>query len=361
MKIELQGSFGVYGVESFVQNLSSQLQKQRVEVSISPPFGNILRGHPARRISNAIDRSGDVLPRHSVTKPNLIHINYAFASLPLFLRLRSHVPLLYTVHGVPRPFLEPQIRYKIGYTLEKNSLKFVASRCAKVIAISRYVQRLLRDMYQLESQVIHNGVDPEIYHPILPGDRTKLRVALGLPRDKPIILFVGRLYPYKDPLTLVRSLSPLLSQIPNAFLSIVGEGPLKETMVAETSRMNLHRSVQFVRHLSNADLVKMIQASDVYVSTAPAEMFGFSVLEAMSCGIPVVAAKSGGPVETLAESGTFFEPGNAMDLAEKTARILKDPGLSEARAQAGRQIALRDYKWEDIANEYKAAYRSALR
>src|SRR5207247_11159515 len=90
------------------------------------------------------------------SQADLLHLNYAFPSLPLVLNPSTKVPLLYTVHGVPRPHLEPEIRYKIGYMLEQASLRAVAKRGDRVIAISGCVQQLLLNSYGIRSAVIQN-------------------------------------------------------------------------------------------------------------------------------------------------------------------------------------------------------------
>src|SRR5256884_749689 len=138
VRIHIQGSLGKYGVESFVQSLASSLKKINIQASITPPLGSLaIRAITGRRPTAKND-----LQKHLFRSPgsqtDLMHLNYAFPSLPLVLNPLSKVPLLYTVHGVPRPHLEPEIRYKIGYMLEQASLRAVAKRVDRVIAISGY-------------------------------------------------------------------------------------------------------------------------------------------------------------------------------------------------------------------------------
>src|SRR5437660_10203676 len=88
-------------------------------------------------------------------------------------------------------------------------------------------------------------------------------------------------------------------------------------MTSEISKSGVRASVRLVAFLPRSELVRMVQMADVQVSTAPTEMLGFSVLEAMSCHVPVVAAASGGPVEVLGRSVTLFNPCQEIDCAEE--------------------------------------------
>jgi len=358
VRIHIQGSLGKYGVESFVQSLASSLKKIDIQASITPPLGSLaVRAITGRRPTAKNDLQ-EHLFRSRGSQADLLHLNYAFPSLPLVLNPSTKVPLLYTVHGVPRPHLEPEIRYKIGYMLEQASLRAVAKRVDRVIAISGYVQKLLLNSYGIRSDVIHNGVDTELFHPISPETKLSLRSDMGIPVDAKVVLFVGRLYPYKDPLTLVKSIHTVVSRLPSVVFVIVGEGPLRNAMTSEISKSGVRASVRLVAFLPRSELVRMVQMADVQVSTAPTEMLGFSVLEAMSCHVPVVAAASGGPVEVLGRSGTFFNPGHEIDLAEKTIAILQDDETRSARGQLAREIVLRNHTWDKVASRYADAYNS---
>jgi len=109
-----------------------------------------------------------------------------------------------------------------------------------------------------------------------------------------------------------------------------------------------------------SELIEWFQVADAYVSTSPTEMLGFSVLEAMSCGVPVVAADSGGPVEILGNSGVFFRSRDEVDLAEKILMIIQDVELNSKKGQATRETVLRNFEWKDAAKRYAEEYRRLI-
>ena len=250
--------------------------------------------------------------------------------------------------------------FKIGYTLEKMSLKYVANRASTVVAISEYVQALLKKNYGISSQVIRNGVDTELLRPVSFEEKGALRARMGIPEGKVVILFVGRLYPYKDPLTLVRSIPKIISELPNCVFTFIGDGPLRKSILSEMVKMGLKDFVRLIPYLPRSELIEWFQVADAYVSTSPTEMLGFSVLEAMSCGVPVVAADSGGAVEVLGNSGVFFPSRDEGALAEKILAVIQDDDLNSRKGQAGREIVLKRFEWKDVAKRYAEQYQRLI-
>jgi len=360
MRILLQGSLGLYGVEVFVNSLAYYLRQRQIEVSINAPLGRFLIRKGFQRPSSLRSFENHRIRNRSNGSIDLFHLNYAFASLPVLFRPFAKSPLLYTAHGVPQPEMEPELMFRVGYTLEKMSLKYVASRASAVIAISQYVQSLLKKNYGIRSQVIRNGVDTELLHPVSLDEKRVLRYHIGVPEEKRIILFVGRLYPYKDPLTLVRSMPKIISELPNCVFTFIGDGPLRKTIISEVSKVGLRDFFRLLPYLPRSKLIEWFQIADAYVSTSPTEMLGFSVLEAMSCGVPVVAADSGGPVEILGNSGAFFRARDENDLAEKILTILQDEDLSSKMGQAEREIVLSNFEWKNVARRYAEQYQTLI-
>jgi phosphatidylinositol alpha-1,6-mannosyltransferase len=141
---------------------------------------------------------------------------------------------------------------------------------------------------------------------------------------------------------------------------MIGNGPSKNAVEREASRLGIRGSLRLISQLPRPSLVEWFQASDIFVSASPWEMLGIAVLEAMSAGLPVVAPASGGPPEVLGLSGTLFIPGNHDDLAEKICSLLSDPKRAHERGQSAREIILRDFRWDLVAGRYAALYRDAI-
>lgn len=359
MRIVLQGSLGLYGVDTFVHSLQDNLMKMGFTVSISVPFGRQLVRAGKKvpiRAEAAVENTGWWRPYRDA---DLVHVSYALASLPLtFASIRT--PLIYTIHGVPLPQVESQLFYKVGYTLERLSLRRVARASATVVTISEYGKKILMKSFGVEPIVIRNGVDTELFHSVNPSNRDVLKSRLSLPFDRQVVLSVGRLHPSKDPLTLVQSMPHILSRLPDVYFVLIGDGPLKPAVEAEISRLNLGNFCRLIPRLDHSQMPQWYQACDAYVSSAPQEMLGIAVLEAMASGLPVIAADTGGPCELLGSSGVLFKSGDPVDLAEKTSLVLSDTQLARDIGQKTREISVECFRWEVVAKRYAELYSSAF-
>src|SRR5690348_15680976 len=113
------------------------------DVSVSAPFGRVF----VRAGRAGTTRAERYKEHHGLRefdwKADLVHVSYAFVSLPL-LHLKRSSRLVYTIHGTPQPELESEPLFKIGYLFEQASLKHVARRATRVVAISNFVRDLLK-------------------------------------------------------------------------------------------------------------------------------------------------------------------------------------------------------------------------
>jgi glycosyltransferase involved in cell wall biosynthesis len=330
------------------------------DVALVSPFGRMFFRAGRALTAQAANRQR-VSWRKVHLGTNLVHLNYALVSLPLLLRPLSKLPpFVYTIHGVPQPEFESEPLFKVGYALERLALKHVADRAAKVVTISNYARDLLKKIHGINALVIRNGVETDLFHPLTQRGRSMLRSRLQLSQGKRIILSVGRLHSYKDPMTFVRCIPLVVAKNREAYFVLIGDGPLKEAVLSEASRLKVQEHFRLIPNISLARLTEWFQASDVFVSTSPAEMLGMVVLEAMSSGLPVIASDLGGPKEVLGPSGILFHPRNHGDLADKISAILSDTRLAIEKGQNAREVALHELRWEEVAGQYARLYKDAI-
>jgi len=178
-------------------------------------------------------------------------------------------------------------------------------------------------------KVWSRGVDTDRFHPRHRTQSWRMRLGGGHP-DAPLLLFVSRLSPEKR----VEWLRPVLDVVPSARLAIVGDGPARpwlEQRFADT------RTV-FTGYLHGEDLARAYAAADIFVFPAANETFGNVVLEAMASGLPVVAARAGGPLDSVVEgvTGLLFDPTHPHGLADEVRRLVDDLAYARQLGGAGR-------------------------
>lgn len=213
----------------------------------------------------------------------------------------------------------------------------------------------LIDLYCADPErirLIPPGVDPRRFSP---GDRTAARRRLGLDEEA-VVLFVGRLQPAKGPDLAVRSLGRLAS--PRARLLIAGGGDdavedLRQLAAAE----GVADRVRFLGPVPHADMAGVYAAADVVLVPSRSESFGLAALEAQACGIPVVAAATGGLrfVVDHRRSGLLVGDRSPAGFAAALAEVLGDPALADRLSRGGLAHAGRA-SWDTTADRLRSVY-----
>ena len=179
------------------------------------------------------------------------------------------------------------------------------------------------------------GVDSAIFRPSA-EPRAALRSRLGLPDDRPIVFFSSRVAPEKDAATVLRALHSLAAAgRPVRLLHLSG---------GHRELMDLAREIGVEEHVIAGDAVAPFagladhyRAADVCVQSSREEGLGFSALEALACGVPVVATAVGGLNDTIRDGDTGWQVpiGDADALARAIANILDDPAEALRRTTRG--------------------------
>lgn len=202
--------------------------------------------------------------------------------------------------------------------------------------------------------VILHGVDTQVFHP--PADRAALRRALGLDPEAVLIGCFGRVRAQKGVDLLVEAALRVLPRHPRAQVIFTGRitadnRAFADDLIARIAAAGLSGRIRFLGELPWEDVVRHYQALDLFTAPARWEGFGLTPLEAMACGVPVIAARVGA-YETLirdGETGTLIPIGKADALAGALEHWLADDA---ARAEAGR--AARAHVWANHAIEGEA-------
>ncbi len=307
--------------------------------------------------------------------PQLVHahnLHRDYFDLRFLPELSRRVPLVITLHdawlttGHCAHSFECE-RWEIGCgecpdltippAIERDETAFNFQRKRALYAQSRFyvaapcrwlLERAERSMLapaMIESRVIPNGIDLEIFQP---GDRAAARARLGLPPDADVLLFTAlsiRGNVWKDYQTLRAAISRLTER-PLIFLAVGEEAPSERIGKAE---------IRFVPFTTDSRrLTDFYQAADLYLHAARADTFPTSVLEALACGTPVVATAVGGIPEQIRDgaTGLLTPAGDAQAMAEAINALLDDPARREtmghaaaadARARFDRRRMVADY------------------
>jgi len=197
------------------------------------------------------------------------------------------------------------------------------------------------------------GVDTALFDPRRRS--LAMRAQLGGGRgDAPLLLFVGRLAPEKN----LASLAWVLDAVPGARLALVGDGPARPSL----ERVFAGLPVSFPGFLRGEALAAAFASADVFVMPSKTETLGFVVLEAMSAGCPVVAARAGGipDLVTPDENGILYDPDRPEQAARAIRELLAERGRRVFLTRNARKHAL-ECTWAAETRRLRRHYGDAIR
>ncbi len=203
---------------------------------------------------------------------------------------------------------------------------------------------------------IVNGVDTDRFAPVTPRERLVLRRSLRL-GEEPLVVYTGRLAREKGVDVLVAAWPLLLARVPGARLCLLGDGPEEARLREQASALGVEASVAFLGGVP--DVAPRLRAADAAVLPSRTEGMPVALIEAMSCGLPVVATAVGGSAEVLRDgtTGRLVPPDSPAALAEALAEALLEPAAS-ARGRAARADVLARFAMDLVADRFLALYRT---
>ena len=264
------------------------------------------------------------------------HVHAHFANHPAAAAYVVHcltgIPFSFTAHGADLQVDQHMLCEKITrasavVTISSYNKSFIAGKCGQ--------------WYADKVRVIHCGVDTRVFTP--PDERPH-------PSERPAIaglsiLSIGTLYEVKGHAYLIEACRRLREQGLDFTCHLVGDGPLRETLVEQVSRAGLEEQVCFHGQLPRQEIVRMLQLADVLavpsIPTREGRREGIPVvlMEAMASGVPVVASRISGIPELVEDgvSGLLVEPRQPEALAAALSSLYRDPQCWQRLSASGRE------------------------
>jgi glycosyltransferase involved in cell wall biosynthesis len=199
--------------------------------------------------------------------------------------------------------------------------------------------------------VIPNGVDVARFRP-RPECRAALRYELGVPADAPLVGIVAALRPEKNHALFLKAAQLVKEKFPAAHFVIVGDGPERAGIEALRSELGLNHCVHLLG--TRSDTPELLAAWDAFALTSHNEANPVSILEALACGVPVVATRVGSIPETVVpgETGFLATPGSAVEVAAHLTTLLADRALAMKLGRAGRERVVARWSLDAMVQGY---------
>lgn len=296
---------------------------------------------------------------------DLVHIHTPFIAHYAGLKIakRLQVPAVETYHT----FFEDYMHHYLPWVPRKWAVRIAQTvsrkQCQQVdTVVSPSAQ--MRDVLQQYGvttpiTVIPTGLDASRF---VPGDGAAFREKYGIPAQRPLLLFVGRVAHEKNIQFLLEMLSLVIQDHPEVLLVITGEGPA-EAMLKKMARDNgLQSHVMFLGYLDRAvGLNAAYQAADIFVFASKSETQGLVLLEAMAQSTPVVAIAELGTASILRQGqGALIAEDNEVHFAEQVQTLLIDHQLRDRVGKQGKRYVEQVWSSDAQANKLLACYERLM-
>ncbi len=247
-----------------------------------------------------------------------------------------------------------------------------AARVNKFVCISNSIAReaVAAGIDSKKIEIIYNPVDASIFHPVGSAEKTQLRQSLGLPVDKKIILYVGRITKTKGADFLLKAWEDIHQMDPSYHLVIVGAPDTHDAeyqemrSLYEASRQKYEDSATFSNGfiLDEQRLAQYYQAADIFILPSPAEGLGNVLIEAMACGLSCVVSRQAQETSGVGDliipvyNGMVFDAYTPKALLDALTRIRKEMGNSGFQRFNSMEFGI-----GEVADHYERIYRELLR
>ena len=287
-------------------------------------------------------------------KLDILHVHYAIPHATSAVLARQilqqdgiHVPVVTTLHGTDITIVgrDPSFSPVVAYSTEQSD---------GVTAVSEFLKKETFDHFKLNKEiaVIPNFIDTEQYRP---GHNGELKQELCPKREK-IVVHVSNFRPVKNVAHVVTVFKKLLDRGLNLKLLLVGDGPDRVSSEHLARRLDICEHVTFMGKQEAVE--DILSISDLFLMPSGSETFGLAALEAMACGVPVIASNIGGLPELIenGKNGFLCELGDLDDFTDKAYQLLSDADLHHQFSLAARETAISKFDITQVIPIYESFY-----
>jgi 1,2-diacylglycerol 3-alpha-glucosyltransferase len=297
--------------------------------------------------------------------PDIVHIqnHFLIGRAAVSAAKKLDIPVIGTSHFLPENLV---YYFHLPRFAEKGLRKFAWRDCVRILGQLDFVTTptktavaVLRNAgFSKDVMQISNGIDLERFKPT--NDGSYLKRVFGIPIDKPVLLYVGRLDREKRIDTILRALPEIL-RVTSVHLVIAGIGKERQRLEELTEKLGMQNAVTFTGFVPDKDLQNIYRIADLFVIAGIAELQSIVTMEAMASGLPVVAVNVLALPELVhdGENGYLFSDGDSQMIAEKVIAILSNQTMREQMSRKSLEI-IRDHDINKIIEKYESIYNEII-
>jgi len=279
------------------------------------------------------DNKYDICHTHFIIPTGLVSYFY-----------RNKLPYIITSHGSDVPNYNPD-RFGFQHKLLNPFWKTIAKNAECITSPTIYLKNLILENidskdYGNKIQIIPNGIYTEYFTPQKKENK---------------ILVVTRLFERKG----VQYVIEAMKDIKNYELVICGDGPYKEQLKQQISKLN-HKNIHLLGYVSYEQLKNEYETSSIFVLSSSAENFPVVLLEAMASGCAIITSNISGCPEVVGDTALLVDPKESEEIKEALTKFIDDDELRTNMGNKARKRVVENFTWDRVAQSYVDIYEETL-
>ncbi|HNP17861.1 MAG TPA: glycosyltransferase [Fulvivirga sp.] len=272
--------------------------------------------------------------------PNLIHLHsFENGILARWIKREYNIPFVTTEHS-------SGFQRKLYTSWQLNLARKTYEESSTMITVSEALKSTLIKHFDIESTVVGNMIDVELFAP-----RTLSK--------KYDFITVGGFHDSKNYPLLIDAFTNVRPKNPSFRLAIIGNGPLMKEIEEKIIKNGLSDNIALLGSQTPNDIVKLLNQSLIFVSSSKIETFGVAIIEAMSCGLPVVVTKSGGPDHLITDDSIgLLSDHNAENLSKAINKVFEN--INSYDNNHIRQSIVENYSASAVCDQLKNIYKKII-
>ncbi len=316
-----------------------KIELKEYPVFVYPPYTLSL----ASQLASIIDNNDiDVVHSHYA-------IPHAVAAILAGNIAKRKIRTVTTLHGTDITLIgsHPTFKNITRYTIEESDV---------VTAVSSFLKDRTQEVLGINGdkiEVVYNFVDRDCFNPDL-----KYWCCHKPDPNRKIIAHASNLRPVKAPLDVIKLFAAISKATSfETELWVIGDGPMQSKMMDLCRELKIKGKVKFLG--VRTDLGRILTCCDLFLLPSKEESFGLAALEAMACGVPVLASRAGGLPEVIKHdvSGCLMNVGDIETGTILGKRLLEDQGFCDSVINEGIRTAFEGFRQADVLKSYEALYR----
>jgi glycosyltransferase involved in cell wall biosynthesis len=286
--------------------------------------------------------------KHKIDK-TIIFFTLPCGPIGYLLNKKFNIPYVVSLRGGDVSGLVPELNG--AHRVAKRLRRAILRSSVKVVANAPGLANLSRKADPFPVQIIPNGVDTNLFYPLDDLRRNK--------NNTFEFLFVGRFQPQKNLFFLLDRFAELHTQNSMPFiLHLVGDGPLKIDLQNHAEQLGLQDKIVWYGWVNKERLRTLYLSADCFLNPSLYEGMPNTVLEAMACGLPVIASDIPGNNDLVrhGETGFLFDLNSPNECVGVLKTLLEDSELAISMGKKGREWVMKDFTWDKVAKEYLSLF-----